>query len=318
MTFLPRRLRAQAGRHALVDGIPFALPVHSERTPALMAAFRCDADQVAALLPGRELQPFRLGGRGLLVITVVDYRVTSIGRYIEYSIALACTRGTRPAPPLLPLLFQRHYGLGQYVWDLPVSTEISVKGGKGIWGMPKHQASLDFVVDDETVSAQYDLDGVLAMRVDVARPRHAGIPLVNLPGVNYCAFRGMLFKSYVYFSGHVGPRLFGGRHAATLTVGDHPRMAPLRALDVDPAPVFTAFLPETHGTLDDHFECWFLDYAAPPVLRPEGMESVVDLGLGEGWPPPPHRTGGPGAESPGVWAPDGALRSDVEAGARRP
>ena len=51
-------------------------------------------------------------------------------------------------PPLLPLVFQKTFGLGQYVVDLPVSTEVSVKGGKGIWGMPKHQANLDFVVTD--------------------------------------------------------------------------------------------------------------------------------------------------------------------------
>ena len=38
------------------------------------------------------------------------------------------------------------YGTGQYVFDLPVCSEISVKGGKGIWGMPKHQANLDFII----------------------------------------------------------------------------------------------------------------------------------------------------------------------------
>src|SRR5437868_12128101 len=132
MTLLPRRLRDQQGRHALVDGIPFTLPVHSEQTPALMAAFPIDADRAARMLPGTELHPFRWRGRGLLVVTVVDYRVTSIGQYIEYSIAIACTHGRQPAPALLPLVFQTHYGLGQYVVDLPVSTEISVKGGKGI------------------------------------------------------------------------------------------------------------------------------------------------------------------------------------------
>ena len=36
---------------------------------------------------------------------------------------------------------ERTSAVGQYVWDLPVSTEISVKGGKGIWGTPKHQAT---------------------------------------------------------------------------------------------------------------------------------------------------------------------------------
>ncbi|AHG91823.1 Acetoacetate decarboxylase [Gemmatirosa kalamazoonensis] len=288
MTMLPRRLRDQTGRHALVDGIPFTLPVHSERTPALMAAFPIDADRAAVMLPGNELHAFRWRGHGLLVVTVVDYRVTSIGKYIEFSIAIACTRGRRPAPPLLPLVFQKTYGLGQYVVDLPVSTEVSVKGGKGIWGMPKHQASLDFVIEEHAVSSQYDLDGRLAMRIEVEQPRGLRVPLFNLPAANYCAFRGMLYKSYIYFTGHLGMTL-GGAGKARLTLGDQPRMRALRELGIGSDPVFTAFFPSTHGTLDDHYECWFLSYDRLPVQQPEGMESVVNLGLGETWPESPHR-----------------------------
>jgi hypothetical protein len=289
MTPLPRRLRDQQGRHALVDGIPFELPVHSEQTPALMAAFPIDAGRAAAMLPGTELHPFTLGGKGLLVVTVVDYRVTSIGKYIEFSIAIACTHGRRPAPPLLPLVFQRHYGLGQYVVDLPVSTEISVKGGKGIWGMPKHQASLDFLIDEATVSSQYDLDGRLAMRIEVDVPSGLRLPLFNLPAANYCAFRGMLYKSYIYFTGRLGMTL-GRKGAARLTLGDQPQMQAIRDLGVGKDPVFTAYFPSTHGVLDDHFECWFLSYDRLPAQQPEGMESVVNLGLGETWPASPHRS----------------------------
>ena len=85
------------------------------------------------------------------MVTVVDYKTTDIGSYIEFSIAIACTHGLQPGPPLVSALLPRH-GIGQFVVDLPVSTEISVKGGKGIWGMPKHQANLDFVVSKRTVS----------------------------------------------------------------------------------------------------------------------------------------------------------------------
>jgi len=288
VTLLPARLRDQNGRHALVDGIPFELPVHSERTPALMAGFPIDAERAARLLPGIELHPFTLFGRGLLIVTVVDYRITSIGKYIEFSIAIACTRGRRPAPPILPLLFQKTFGLGQYVYDLPVSTEISVKGGKGIWGMPKHQASLDFQISDRTVSSQYDIDGALAMRIEIDRPRGPMLPLVNIPAANYCAFRGMLYKSYIYFNGKLGMSL-GGAGAARLTLGRQPSMRTLADLNIGAKPVFTAFLPATHGVLDDHFECWFLSFDRLPAQQPEGMESVVNLGLGQTWPKPPHR-----------------------------
>src|SRR5205823_6055394 len=117
---------------------------------------------------------------------------------------------------LLPAVFMKHYGTGQWVYDLPVSTEISVKGGKGIWGMPKHQANLNFVIGEDTVSSQYDLDGRLAMKIEIRRPRSAWLPL-RMSAANYCAFRGMLMKSYIYFQGKVGFSLFG-KGSARLTL----------------------------------------------------------------------------------------------------
>lgn len=215
---IPTRIERQTGRYALVDGIRFALPVNSEDTPSLLAIFPIDAHRAAELIPGEEVHPLRLwGDRAALVITVVNYEVTDIGRYIEFSIAIACTHGARPAPALLPALLRGHYGTGQYVVDLPVSTEVSVKGGKGIWGMPKHQANLDFVIAKRTVSSQYDLDGRLAMRIEIDRPRFAGLP-VAAAAANYCAFRGMLMKSYIYFKGKAGFNLPFTRSARLLSL----------------------------------------------------------------------------------------------------
>jgi hypothetical protein len=285
---LPGRLRRETGRHALVDTIPFTLPVASHDSPALIALFTIDARAAAALLPGNEVHPLRLwGSRAALVVTVVDYRATNIGRYIEFSVAIACTHGRRPGPPLLPglPLAQRLYDTGQFVLDLPVSSEVSVKGGKGIWGMPKHQASLDFVITDRKASSQYDLDGQLCVRIEVDRPRFEGIP-VAMGAANFCAFRGMLMKSSVHFQAHAGFNLPLLRRAR-LEIGDHPRVAALKGLDIADRPLFCGFFPETRGTLDDHVESWFLSSAGPVTAVPEGMESVVSLGQGQGWLEPP-------------------------------
>jgi hypothetical protein len=266
---IPRRLRRESNHYALVDGIPFTMPVRSMRMQALMAAFPVDPEGAQALLP-QSVHAVRLGRKALLVVTVVNYQETVIGKYIEYSIALACRHG--------------RFGFGQYVYDLPVSTEISVKGGKGIWGMPKHQAPLNFEVDDEKVSSQYDLDGKLAAYAEVAQPR-LRMPL-RFGASNFCSFRGMLMKSTVYFKGRAQ---FGfGRGArGRFEVGDHPRLQALKALGPFEKPIFTAFFPDAHGVLDDHFESWFLEFDRPPERAPDGFESVINLGLGEEWPPPP-------------------------------
>ena len=283
-----RRLERHSGRHALVDGIRFHLPVNSEQTPALMAAFSINAERAAELLPGNEVHPFRLWSRGILLITVVDYRVTDIGKYIEFSIAIVCTHGRRPAPRLIPAVFRKWFGTGQYVLDLPVSTEISVKGGKGIWGMPKHQANLDFKISDDVVSSQYDKDGKLAMKIEIDRPGKAWLP-VRLAAANYCQFRGMLVKSYINFKGKLGFKLMK-KGSARLTLGSHPLMDDLRTLEIDPNPLSIGFLPETEGLLDDYFESWFLTFAEPPERAPAGLETVIDLGHGEEWLPGPVAT----------------------------
>jgi hypothetical protein len=285
---VPSRQVRLYGRHALVDGIRFKMPINSEKSPALMAVFSIDADAAQRLIPGNEVHALRLWKRGLLVVTVINYVVTDIGKYIEYSIAIACTHGSRAAPRLLPGLLMKTFGTGQYVWDLPVSSEVSVKGGKGIWGMPKHQASLDFVIGEQWVSSQYDLDGQMMMRIDVKKPSSAWLP-VNMGAANYCAFRGMLMKSYIYFKGKLGFSLFS-RGSARLLIGDHPRMAPLKALDIRPTPIATGFFPSTAGVLDDYLECWFLTEPQPPAQEIQGLESTYPLGQSHQWLAPPARS----------------------------
>ncbi|WP_458107072.1 acetoacetate decarboxylase family protein [Arthrobacter sp. R3-55] len=305
---VPRRQERLRGQHAFADGIKYLMPVNSDDSPVLMAAFPINKRAAAAALPGSEMRPFVLGGKGLLVVTVVNYKSTDIGKYIEYSLAIAITHGSRPAPPILPLMFQKTFKLGQFVVDLPVSSEVSVKGGKGIWGMPKHQANLDFVVTDTTVSAQYDKDGRLGCYIEIQRPEPLNLPL-KLAASNYCVFRNMLWKSDIYFEA-TGDIALGAQAKARLVLGDAPGVEPLKNLQVESKPVFTAWLPQAHGVLDDHYEAWFLTAPTPleaVALRGgDMMDSVVELGQGQEWLTPPDRSRVPGAvPSP---APHGGAR----------
>ena len=285
---IPDRVKQQQGQWALVDGIPFELPVVCAPSPVLMAAFTIDGDRAAALLPGKELFPVRLlNGRAVLLVAVIDYQQTTIGKYIEFNVGIACTHGSSPGPAIVPGVLTDLFGTGQFVLDLPVSSEVSVKGGKGIWGMPKHRASLDFLVTDRGVSSYYELDGQPVLSIEVAHPGEARLP-VRMKAANYCAFRGMLMKSTVYFTGEAAVRIMP-RAAASLRLGTHPRVAPLRDLDISADPLMTAFLPAAQGTLDDHIEAWFLHYDTLPAAPPEGLESVVNLGQGQEWLPAPRR-----------------------------
>jgi hypothetical protein len=262
------------------------MPVGARKSPALFAAFTIDSEAALAILPGQELHPARILRRGVLVVTVVDYLDTPIGRYVEFCIGVMVTRGRSAAVPLLPLLLQPLFGTGVYIYDLPVSTEISVKGGLGIFGMPKRQANLDFLVGAEMVSSQYDLDGHLVMRIDLPRPRSAWLP-TRVRGAGYGSFRGLLTKSYIDMRGRVGMSLSG--EGVRLLVGDHPRMDPIKKLDISPAPLIWGFMPEVDGVLDDHIETWYLTGDTPPGPAPVGTRDVVNLGLSQTWLDPPDR-----------------------------
>jgi hypothetical protein len=265
------------------------MPVFAKDSPALMAGFSCDWKKANDLLPGNEVHALKLpNGRAALLITVINYVNTSIGKYIEYSIAIGCTHGRKPAPALLNVMFMKAYGVGQYILDLPVSSEVSVKGGKGIWGMPKHKANLDFNVSDTAVSAQYEKDGQFAFRIEIDRPKSASLGL-KVGTTNYCRYRNMLMASYIYFNSRAGINLFG-KASGRLFIGDHPNVSYLRNLDINPDPFFTMFMPKANGILDDHFQCWFMTYDTPPTAMPEGFESVFHLGRNEDWLPAPAFT----------------------------
>jgi hypothetical protein len=285
---VPKRQERLRGRHAYVDGIRFVMPVESRNSSAMIAAFSIDWDKARALIPPGDVHPFRLWNRGVLVVTVINYRETDIGAYIEYSLAIACTRGANPAPRLLPGVLISYFGTGQYVFDLPVSSEVSVKGGKGIWGMPKHKANLDFVTGKKWASSQYDLDGRMVSRFDVLLPKSYWLPL-NMGAANYCVFRGMMMKSLIYCRGKVGFYLMRPG-SARLVLGDHKRAEMIRGLDVDPNPIFAGYIPEVLGVLDDYFEGWFVTTEQEPSAPiGEGLETTYPLGISQDWLTPPKR-----------------------------
>ena len=284
---IPKRQKRLKGRYANVDGIKYELPVDSWDASSVIAAFPCDYEAARALMPKGDVHPFRLWKKAMLLVTVIDYRQTDIGSYIEYSIGIACTKGAKPAPRLLPGLLMRSFGTGQFVHDLPVSTEISVKGGKGIWGMPKHQTNLDYVEGKKWLSAQYDLDGEMVTRLDIRRPAGLKIPL-SMGARNYCHFRGMMMRSFVYIRGKASIGL--GRESGRLLMGNHPRTDALKSLNLAATPAFTAYIPNLHGVLDDYFDSWFATSPVPlPEMQGEGLETTHPLGFGEDWPPPPAR-----------------------------
>jgi hypothetical protein len=80
---------------------------------------------------------------------------------------------------------------------------------------------------------------------------------------NYCAFRGMIYRSFIYFRGKAGIQLFR-RGGARLILGEHPA----RRLAARPE-LFAGrrcsrlTCRAVKGVLDDYFDCWFVTPPSP-------------------------------------------------------
>lgn len=280
-----RRAQWLKGKYANVDGIPFQMPVETLDSPALFSLFSIDPVKAQEMMPGQELYVCPIWKRALLMVAVVNYQDTSIGKYVEFCIGIVCCKRRRKPARLLPLALPFAYNTGVYIYDLPVSTEISVKGGLGIWGMPKRQGNLDFIVKDGLRSSQYDLDGQMVARIDVPD----GKPFMPFwfSGVGYGSYRGLLTLSR--FSGRGKAGLKSGKKGGRLILGDHPRADCLKALDINPTPIMTGHVPHFAGVLDDHIDSWYLTSDTPPDIATDTMHDVIDLTTSEAWLTPPNR-----------------------------
>ena len=101
-------------------------------------------------------------------------------------------------------------------------------------------------------------------------------------------------KSSIYFTDRAEVAV-GPFAKAQLLIGDHPRMDPLRTLDMSSKALFTACLPHSKGVLDDHFESWFI--TSSKAIQPgeqwggDGLDSVYDLPNSTEWLDPPAASG---------------------------
>ena len=207
---------------------------------------------------------------GLLVVTVVNYEITDIGKYVEYSLAIACTFGPRPAPPLLPGLLRGHYGTGP-VRGRPAGQQRGLgQGRQGHLGhaqAPGQPRLHDHATTRCPASTTSTASSAAASR-STGRPRPRC--RCDVGAANYCVFRGMVMQSSIYFQGAADIALGSRARAAAATSATHRRSPPLRDLDIDPDPSSPRSCRRTRGVLDDHFECWFLTSADEPAERRRG------------------------------------------------
>ena len=291
-----RRIQQQTGRFSRVDGIPTSCRSTREDSPALMAAFTIDARRrPRALLPGNEVHPLRLSGNTRPAARHGDRLPGHGHRHVHRVQHRHRVHAWRAGPRrrCCRCCSRSTTALGQYVVDLPVSTRDLREGRQGHLGHAQAPGEPGLPSSTEQHRQQPVRPGRPAGGAHRDRPaRQAWLPLRDR--------RRQLLRvpRHADEVRHLLPRAssafrLGKKASARL----HPRGPSARAAAEGAGHLARSrsspgFLPSSSGVLDDHFESWFLTYPdAARHTQPEGLESVVNLGLGQQWLTPPTAAG---------------------------
>ncbi|MBX7432008.1 acetoacetate decarboxylase family protein [Mycobacterium sp. Y57] len=205
------------------------MPVRVRTAQQHTAMFVVDADPAQRMIDYSGLRVCRFGRgarRALVVLMLMHYDDTDLGRYYEYGTnVMVDPPGT---PPSKASGFSALQSAGAFVHHLPVDQAFTLEAGRTIWGYPKVMA--DFTVRN---GRQFGFDVTIDGRLAVSMEFRPGLPVPS-------AFtsRRQVHSTYSHLDGVTretpGEMVMSGVRyrpgGVSLRLGDHPYAAELAAL----------------------------------------------------------------------------------------
>lgn len=133
-----------AQQEVVIAGQRAKVPIFYRDGSSITALLPASARRLRRILPDPRYRPATLlPGVGIVGLTALDYRDTDIGPYGEFSVSVFLR------PPFSPggrgVLGQyRRRQLHGFIWHLPVTTEIALRGGVDYYNFPKFIARIEF------------------------------------------------------------------------------------------------------------------------------------------------------------------------------
>jgi hypothetical protein len=114
---------------------------------SISAAFPAHLRALRELMPDPCYVPARLApGLGVIAIECLEYRDTDVGPYNEVAISVLLNdppcRLNVPGRALVTSSRTRRHDA--YIWHIPVTTDVALRGGVDFYGFPKFIADIDF------------------------------------------------------------------------------------------------------------------------------------------------------------------------------
>ena len=225
---------APVSRHTIA-GTELTMPVRVRRARQWTAMFAVDAAAAQAMIDYSGLRVARaLPGRAVVVLMLMQYLDSDLGRYYEYGTNVLVKSPEGPT--------------GAFIHHLPVDQAFTCEAGRSIWGYPKVLADFDVRERGRRLAFDVRHDGRLIVDMEFA----AGQPLPAVLGE-----REQVYRTYSHTDGITRETLGHSRPSAVrvrpggvrLRLGDHPYADELRALGLPKR----AFVCQTADNVDMTF-----------------------------------------------------------------
>jgi hypothetical protein len=191
-----------------VQGRQVHVPMHIAEAVGGIGVFTADGARLAAALP-QGLVPVRLpGGRGVVVLMMVDYRDNPLGDYDEGVVGFLA----RPAGGVRSRLRP-----GLWIAHMPVSQPFTREAGEVLWGYPKTVDELSLTTGGGRAMLRWERDGKRILRLAVRTGGGVRIPRVVLS--TFTVKDGRLHRTTLTAS---AARARVGAWGARAEPGDHP------------------------------------------------------------------------------------------------
>jgi hypothetical protein len=183
------------------------IPVSYSGATVVAAVYLIRASTAHELVDCPKLHPLILpGNRSVSVITMFDFKASSIGPYKELSIGILASTTSISLRTVLSAL-SGPAPIGAWVLELPVSSPAACRGGIELFGYPKSLACID--VHDVHNKYSYSVrdEGREVVSCELTLGRGVRLPIRQL--VTYSKLGGDLLETKIPVSWH--PTLSSGR-----------------------------------------------------------------------------------------------------------
>jgi hypothetical protein len=206
------------------SGQSLRLPLRYQESSTFTAHFLAPMAAVQAALPSPRLTPHEVEpGHALVSVTAFNHRRSDLAPYLELGVFIPATYQS-----------DREHGAltGAYCLTLPVTTEEARAVGSDVWGYPKYLADITIEESEIGCRCEVSAEGHVIVTLEVGsisvteQPERQELPMLTVHG-------NALLHILVISEGRRGRRDDG--EGTRLILGDHPRAAILRHLQLGPA-----------------------------------------------------------------------------------